>query len=70
MTRAKGRDRVGSLRPRKVGLKLFVASSLWPQQDYRFLDTYLSLAKEHYGVSITPVDYQHATEAARQQINL
>jgi serine protease inhibitor len=43
---------------------------LWPQQDYRFLDTYLSLAKEHYGVSITPMDYQHATEAARQQINL
>ncbi len=52
------------------GFKLVVANSLWPQQGYPFLDTYLSLAKEHYGVSITPVDYQHGAEAARQQINL
>jgi serpin B len=52
------------------GLKLLVANSLWPQQGYRFRDAYLSLARERYGVSMTPVDYEHATEAARKQVNL
>ncbi len=55
---------------RRGGFKLLVANSLWPQQDYRVLDTYLSLAKERYATVITPLDYQHAAEAARQQINL
>ena len=50
-------------------IKLSVASSLWPQQDYKFLDEYLSLVKKHYGVSITPVDYKRASEAARKMIN-
>jgi serine protease inhibitor len=50
-------------------VKLSVANSLWPQQDYRFLNEYLSLIKKHYGVSITPVDYKHACEAARKMIN-
>jgi serpin B len=50
-------------------IKLSVANSLWPQQDYKFLDEYLSLAKKHYGVSITPVDYKRAREAARKMIN-
>jgi len=50
-------------------VKLSVANSLWPQQDYRFLNEYLSLIKKHYGVSITPVDYKHAREAARKMIN-
>lgn len=50
-------------------IKLSVANSLWPQQDYKFLDEYLSLAKKYYGVSITPVDYRQAREAAREMIN-
>ena len=50
-------------------VKLSVANSLWPQQGYRLLDEYLSLVKKHYGVSITPVDYKHAREAARKMIN-
>lgn len=48
---------------------LHVANSLWPHQKYRFLDTYLALLKEQYGVSITPVDYENALEAARKMIN-
>lgn len=48
---------------------LYVANSLWPQHDYKFLDEYLSLAEKYYGVSITPVDYVNAREAARKQIN-
>lgn len=50
-------------------IKLSVANSLWPQKDYKFLDEYLSLVKKHYGVSITPVDYKRASEAARKMIN-
>ena len=50
-------------------IKLSVANSLWPQQDYKFLDQYLSLVKKNYGVSITPVDYKRAREAARKMIN-
>jgi serpin B len=50
-------------------IKLSVANSLWPQRDYKFLDEYLSLAKKHYGVSIIPVDYKRAREAARKMIN-
>lgn len=48
---------------------LYVANSLWPQHDYKFLDEYLSLARKYYGVSITPLDYINAREAARKQIN-
>ena len=50
-------------------IKLSVANSLWPQQDYKFLDTYLSFTKKYYGVSITPVDYKRSREAARVMIN-
>jgi serpin B len=50
-------------------IKLNTANSLWPQQDYKFLDEYLTLVKQYYGVSITPVDYKHAREAARELIN-
>jgi serpin B len=51
-------------------VRLHIANSLWPQQGYKFLDDYLALTKKHYGVSITPVDYNRAPEAARRQINL
>lgn len=50
-------------------IKLSVANALWPQQDYKFLDEYLFLAKKHYGVTITPLDYKRAREAARSMIN-
>jgi|GEM_PF-406282 len=61
-------SRLNSLQ--KAGnIKLSVANSLWPQQDCKFLDEYLSLTKKYYGVSITPVDYKRAREAARKMIN-
>lgn len=50
-------------------IKLNVANSLWPQQDHRFLDEYLSLVKKYYGVSITPVDYKKAAAKACEMIN-
>ena len=50
-------------------VELGVANSLWPQQGYPFLDAYLALVEQHYGVSITPVDYEQAAESARNAIN-
>jgi len=53
----------------KGDIQLKIANSLWPQTDYPFLETYLKLVKEYYGVSITPLDYENDAEAARQVIN-
>lgn len=50
-------------------ISLNVANSLWPQKDYPFLEDYLTLVRNHYGVSITAVDYKTAAEAARKMIN-
>jgi len=50
-------------------IKLSIANSVWPQQGYPLLDGYLSLIKRHYGVSVTPLDYRDAPEAARETIN-
>ncbi|UCH93161.1 MAG: serpin family protein [Candidatus Aminicenantes bacterium] len=50
-------------------LQLHVANSLWPQEGYPFLKEYLALVKKHYGVAITPLDYQGAAEEARKIIN-
>ncbi len=50
-------------------VRLHIANSLWPQKDHPFQPDYLTLLKEHYGASITPVDYVTATEQAREKIN-
>ena len=47
---------------------LQVASALWPQVGYRFLDEYLELLRKRYGVSVTSLDYG-LSEAARAEIN-
>ena len=54
---------------KKGMVRLHIANSLWPHQDYPFLKKYLALVKRYYGASITPVDYRTACEAARAQIN-
>ena len=58
---------VAAQRPGQVQLAL--ANSIWPQIGYPFLPEFLALLQRFYGVSITPVDYATATEAARQAIN-
>lgn len=50
-------------------LTLSIANSLWPHARFKLLDRYTELVRENYGVSITPVDYETAPEAARQAIN-
>jgi serpin B len=48
---------------------LSVANSLWPQKRYPFLQEYLALIRERYGVVITVVDYTTEAETARKMIN-
>jgi serine protease inhibitor len=48
---------------------LRVANTLWPQDGYPFLETFLALTRQYYGVSVTPVNYVTDTEGARQRIN-
>ncbi len=49
-------------------VELNIANSLWPQEDYDFLQEYLDLVEKHYGAPIIPVDYRRA-EAAAEAIN-
>ena len=50
-------------------VKLSVANSLWCQRDYTFTKQFQSVCREKFSAEIAPVDFQHATEAARIQIN-
>ncbi len=50
-------------------LELQSVQSLWPHKDYQFLPEYFDLLRKYYGVSIVPLDYATATEAARATIN-
>ncbi len=50
-------------------VRLAIANSIWPERTYKLLDSYISLVKEHYGVSIRPVDYKFNYEKARKTIN-
>ena len=63
--------RFDKLKETGLSLSVDIANSLWPQRDYKLLDSYLSLIKEDYGVSIEPVDYktEASREAARKMIN-
>jgi serpin B len=50
-------------------VRVNIANSLWPQQDYPFLDSYLSLIEASYDSEITAVDYKTEAAAARLMIN-
>jgi serpin B len=62
-------DKVLGEMQKQGNIELNIANSLWPQKGYPLLKGYLSIVREHYGVSITPVDYGKARETARQMIN-
>src|SRR5262249_52987667 len=49
--------------------QLSVANALWGQKNYGFLPDFLNLTRTHYGAGLREVDFQGATEAARQTIN-
>ncbi len=64
-------NRFDKLKETGLGLSVNIANSIWPQRDYKLLDTYVSLIKESYGVSIEPIDYKtdESRESARKLIN-
>jgi serpin B len=46
-----------------------IANSLWGQDGWPFLQDYLDLLAVNYGAGLHLVDFEHATENARKQIN-
>jgi serpin B len=54
----------------KGHIKLSIANSLWAQEGYHFLNTFLDLNKKNYGAGLNFVDFATKTEAARKTINI
>lgn len=50
-------------------VELHTAHSLWPQDTYPFLDSYLNRVKKYYRAEIRPMDYKNAAGEARRTIN-
>ncbi len=51
------------------GYTLSVADALWAQQGFPFVAEYLNLLQSNYQGGLNQVDFNNATEAARQEIN-
>jgi serine protease inhibitor len=49
--------------------ELNIANSIWPQKKYPFREDFLTLLKQDYGATVTPLDYAHNAEHARVTIN-
>ncbi len=49
--------------------KLSTGNALWVQQDYKFLEEYLSTVEKYYGGKAANVDFIKETEKSRQTIN-
>ena len=48
---------------------LSTANALWAQNDYKFLNDYLTTLEQYYGGKATNLDFKNSTEEARQTIN-
>jgi serpin B len=62
---------VGRLQANKKdqGYELAVANALWGQQSYPWQKEFLKTTHANYDAGLRPVDFQRATEEARQTIN-
>jgi len=49
--------------------KLSIANALWAQNDYKFLNDYLTTLQQYYAGKATNVDFKNSTEESRQTIN-
>jgi serpin B len=49
--------------------ELNIANSIWLQDDFQILPTYLDLLAQYYGAGLHTVDFAHATETTRKAIN-
>jgi serpin B len=50
-------------------VRLNSVNSLWPQKDYALLPKYLDVVSKYYRASVTPLDFKHGGEIAREKIN-
>jgi serpin B len=50
-------------------ITLTTANSLWCQQDYRFTEAFLNLARKYYGAEARRVDFKRSPQAASSEIN-
>jgi serpin B len=53
----------------KRDYQLSVANALWGQKNFGFLPDFLQLTRTNYGAGLREVDFETATEQARQTIN-
>jgi serpin B len=60
---------LGDLNASHTGYQLHVANGLWAQQGYVFLPGFLNVMRDDYGAGFSQVDFETATEAAREAIN-
>ena len=51
------------------GFRLKIASSIWGQDGYRFLQPFLDTLAKYYGAGLRTLDFGASPEAARQTIN-
>jgi serpin B len=49
----------------KGKVTLNVANSLWPDRQYKFLDSFMYLVSKHYVATIKPIDFSNADLAAK-----
>jgi serpin B len=49
--------------------KLNITNALWAQNDYKFLNDYLTTLQQYYAGKATNVDFKNSTEETRQTIN-
>ncbi len=54
----------------KGHIKLSIGNSLWAQDGYHFLDSFLNLNRKYYGAGMNFVDFAAKAEAARKTINI
>ena len=57
------------LNENKAGCEIKTANSLWVQNDYPFLKSYLDIIKKYYAGEAANVDFKRKTEEARKKIN-
>ena len=53
----------------KGDVQISIANSLWAQESYKFLDSFIELNKKYYGAGLYFVDFIKKRETARKQIN-
>lgn len=51
------------------GVEFHIASKLWGQQGYRFINDFLAATERCYGASLGTVDFQNDPDKARNEIN-